>query len=160
MFVFANTIFPLVNACKQGVQGWGRAAIIGILEKKIGHFFIGVTAYTQICRPVVKFCQLTSAYLMMLKFCQLDKISKDTANRCNYCTYLAIRRGFCPSRMTSNNEISPMKFWYNTNFTLPKQSQRSRSVFQDRSRLLGLFWKENNLSYNRRNTVYSCHKGV
>ena len=46
-----------------------------------------------------------------------------------------------------------MKFCYNTNFTLPKQSQRSRSVFQDGSRVLGLFWKENNLSYNRRNTV-------
>ena len=46
-----------------------------------------------------------------------------------------------------------MKFCYNTNFTLPKQSQRSRSVFQDGSRSLGLFWKENNPSYNRRNTV-------
>ena len=38
-----------------------------------------------------------------------------------------------------------MKFCYNTKFTLPKQSQRSRS--------LGLFWKEKTLSYNRRNTV-------
>ena len=46
-----------------------------------------------------------------------------------------------------------MKFCYNTNFTLPKQSQRSRSVLQDRSRSLGLFWKEKTLSYNRRNTV-------
>ena len=46
-----------------------------------------------------------------------------------------------------------MKFRHNTNFTLPKQFQRSRSVFQDGSRFLGLFWKENNLSYNRRNTV-------
>ena len=67
--------------------------------------------------------------------------------------YPAIRRGFCPSRMTSNNLISLMKFCYNTNFTLPKQSKRSRSIFQDGSRSLGLFWKENNLSYNRRNTV-------
>ena len=46
-----------------------------------------------------------------------------------------------------------MKFWYNINFTLPKQSERSRSVFQDGSRSLGLFWKESNLSYNQRNTV-------
>ena len=46
-----------------------------------------------------------------------------------------------------------MKFCYNTNFTLPKQSQRTRSVLQDRSRSLELFWKEKTLSYNRRNTV-------
>ena len=36
-----------------------------------------------------------------------------------YRIYPAIRRGFCSSRMTSNNYISPMKFCYNTNFTLP-----------------------------------------
>ena len=35
-----------------------------------------------------------------------------------------------------------MKFCYNTNFTLPKQFQRSRSVLQDRPRSLGLFWKK------------------
>ena len=35
-----------------------------------------------------------------------------------------------------------MKFCYNTNFTLPKQSQSPRSVLQDGSRSLGLFWKE------------------
>ena len=46
-----------------------------------------------------------------------------------------------------------MKFCYNTNLTLPKQSQISRSVLQDRSRSLGLFWKEKAPSYNRRNTV-------
>ena len=46
-----------------------------------------------------------------------------------------------------------MKFCYNTNFTLPKQGQRSGSIFQDGSRSLGLFWKENNLSYNQRNKV-------
>ena len=46
-----------------------------------------------------------------------------------------------------------MKFCYNTNFNLPKQSQRSRSVLQDGSRSLGLFWKAKTLSYNRRNTV-------
>ena len=38
-----------------------------------------------------------------------------------------------------------MKFCYNTDFTLPKQSQRSRSVLQDGSRSLGLFWKEKKL---------------
>ena len=35
-----------------------------------------------------------------------------------------------------------MKFYYNTNFTLPKQSQGSRSILQDGSRSLGLFWNE------------------
>ena len=47
-----------------------------------------------------------------------------------------------------------MNFCYNTNFTLPKQSRRSRSVLQDGSRSVGLFWKEKTLSYNRRNTVH------
>ena len=47
-----------------------------------------------------------------------------------------------------------MKFCNNTNFTLPKQSQRFRSVLEDGSRSLGLFWKENSPSYNRRNTVH------
>ena len=65
----------------------------------------------------------------------------------------AIRRGFRPSRMTSYNLISPMKFCYNTNSTLLKQCQSSRSILQDGSRTFGLFWKEKNLSYNRRNTV-------
>ena len=46
-----------------------------------------------------------------------------------------------------------MKFCYNTNFTLPQQSQRSRSILQDGSRYLGLFWKGKILSYNLRNTV-------
>ena len=55
--------------------------------------------------------------------------------------------------MTSNNLISPMKFCHNTNSTLPKQCQSSRSVLQDGSRTFGLFWKEKNPSYNRRNTV-------
>ena len=47
-----------------------------------------------------------------------------------------------------------MKFCYNTNFTLSRQSQRSRSILQDGSRSLGLFWKEKTLSYNQRNTVH------
>ena len=55
--------------------------------------------------------------------------------------------------MTSNKLISPMKFCYNTNSTLPKQCQSSRSVLQDGSRTFGLFWKEKTPSYNRRNTV-------
>ena len=62
----------------------------------------------------------------------------------NYRIFPAIRRGFRPSRMTSNNLISPMKFCYNTNSTLPKQCQSSRSVLQDGSRTFGLFWKEKN----------------
>ena len=46
-----------------------------------------------------------------------------------------------------------MKFCININFTLPKQFQRSRSILQDGSRSLGLFWKEKTLSYNRINRV-------
>ena len=61
--------------------------------------------------------------------------------------------------MTSNNLISPMKFCYNTNSTLPKQCQSSRSVLQDGSRTFGLFWKEKTLSYNRKNTVPETKTG-
>ena len=75
----------------------------------------------------------------------------------DYRIFLAIRRGFRPSRMTSNNLISPLKFCYNTNSTLPKQCQSSRSVLQDGSRTFGLFWKEKTPSYNRRNTVDVCN---
>ena len=76
-------------------------------------------------------------------------------NQLYYRIFPAIRRGFRPSRMTSNNLISPMKFCYNTNSNLPKQCQSSRSILQDGSRTFGLFWKEKTLSYNRRNTVSS-----
>ena len=41
------------------------------------------------------------------------------------CIYSAIRQGFPLSRMT---KISLVKFCYNMSFTLPKQSQRSRSI--------------------------------
>ena len=50
-----------------------------------------------------------------------------------------------------------MKFCYNTNSTLPKQCQSSRSVLKDGSRTFGLFWKEKNPSYNRRNTVLDAN---
>ena len=53
-----------------------------------------------------------------------------------------------------------MKFCNNNNFTLPKQSQRSRSVLQDGSRSLGFFWKEKTLSYNRINTVAKIYKTI
>ena len=52
-----------------------------------------------------------------------------------------------------------MKFCNNTNFTLPKQSQRSRSVLEDGSRSLtdldlwDCLGRKKSLSYNRRNTV-------
>ena len=76
-----------------------------------------------------------------------------------YHIYPAIRQGFRASRMTSayNNLISPMKFCYNTNFTLHKQFQRSRSILQDGSRSLKLFWKEKFLSYNRRDRYWATH---
>ena len=51
--------------------------------------------------------------------------------------------------------MSPKKSCYNTRFTLPKQSQRSRSILEDGSTFLGLFWKDKTLSYNRRNRVNS-----
>ena len=59
-----------------------------------------------------------------------------------YRIYPAIRRGFCPSRMTSNNFISPMKFCYNTNFTLDLD-------------LWDCFGRKKTPSYNQRNTVCS-----
>ena len=46
-----------------------------------------------------------------------------------------------------------MKLCYNTDFTLPKQSQRSRPVLQDGSRSWDCFGREKTPSYNRRNTV-------
>ena len=61
----------------------------------------------------------------------------------------AIRQGFPLSKITTD------EIFYNTSFTLPKQSPKSRSVLQDRSRFLGLFWKGKNLFYNQRNTVLS-----
>ena len=66
-----------------------------------------------------------------------------------YCIYLAVRWS-SPSRMTTNKYITPMKFCYNTkfcynmSFTFPKQSQSSRSILQDGSRILGLFLNEKN----------------
>ena len=51
----------------------------------------------------------------------------------NYSIYSAIRRGFSLSRMSTNNQISPMQFCCNMSFILPEQSQRPRSTF------LGLF---------------------
>ena len=38
-----------------------------------------------------------------------------------------------------------MKFGHSTSFTLPKQSQRSRSILKDGSRFFGLFWKDKKL---------------
>ena len=69
-----------------------------------------------------------------------------------YRIYLAIRRGFPLSRMSTNHQLSRMQFCCNTSFTLPKQSQRSRSIL-----LLGLFWKKTTTkktrSYKQKNTV-------
>ena len=45
-----------------------------------------------------------------------------------YRIYPAISWSFPLSRMTTNNKSSPMEFCYNTIFTLPKRSQRSRSI--------------------------------
>ena len=45
-----------------------------------------------------------------------------------YHIYSVIRRGFPWSKMNTSNWINPMKFHYNTKFTLPKQFQRSRSI--------------------------------
>ena len=47
---------------------------------------------THICKCVLKFCQLTkfqfaAAYLMLLKFCTLDKTSIVTVNTHNYMEY-------------------------------------------------------------------------
>ena len=53
-----------------------------------------------------------------------------------------------------------MKFSYNTSFTLPKQSQRSRYILLDGSRFFGLFWKEKPLPYKQRNTVLSPYQNL
>ena len=58
----------------------------------------------------------------------LGQFDLTQSDACIYRIYPAIRRGFPFSRMTTNNKISPKKFCYNTSFTLPKQSKRSRSV--------------------------------
>ena len=47
-----------------------------------------------------------------------------------------------------------MKFCYNTNLTLPKQLQGSRSILQDGSRSLGLFWKEKKLCLTTKEIWY------
>ena len=58
--------------------------------------------------------------------------------------------------MTTSNNISSMKLCYMVmSFTLPKQSQRSRSILNEGSRFLALFLEETEtLSYNRRITVF------
>ena len=66
------------------------------------------------------------AHVLLCWFCRVaaHKIKlKETI-----CLYEAIRQNFPLSRMTTNNRISLMKFCYNTNFTLPKLSQRSRTI--------------------------------
>ena len=45
-----------------------------------------------------------------------------------YHIYLAIKRAFPLFKMATNNLFSPMNFCYQTSFTLPKQSQKSRSI--------------------------------
>ena len=57
--------------------------------------------------------------------------------------------------MTTNNKISPIKFYYNTSVALPEQYQGSRYVLKDLN-----FWdcleakkKKKTVFYNRRNTV-------
>ena len=90
------------------------------------------------------FGELSCTWIGLVFFCCffLKKTSQLAKSEEQYHIFPAIRRGFRPSRMTSNNLISPMKFCYNTNSTLPKQCQSSRSVLQDGSRTFGLFWKE------------------
>ena len=97
-------------------------------------------------------------HMLVAKFSSMCPCVCPSSLCCIYRIFLAIRRGFRPSKTTSNNLISPMKFCYNTNSTLPKQCQTSRSILQDGSRTFGLFWKEKTPSYNRRNTVYPSER--
>ena len=62
---------------------------------------------------------------------------------------------FCPSRMTSNKRISPMKFCYNTNFTLPKNPKDLDLSYKTDLDLWDCFGRKKNPSYNQRNTVIS-----
>ena len=48
-----------------------------------------------------------------------------------------------------------MKLCYNTIFTRPKQSQRSKPLLKDGSRFLGLFWKEKSVLYPKKYSICS-----
>ena len=65
---------------------------------------------------------------MILK--ERDRVQIRMGNRNNLgIPYLfSYKTGFSFSRMTTNNKITRKKFCYDTSFTLPKQSQRSRFV--------------------------------
>ena len=118
-------------------------ALILIQGKQLCHFH-----FTGTHSPIVATENSISKNIFFISVCiSVWPCHYRTVIICNKVTlpYLSgYKTGFlCPSRMTSNNKISPMKFCYNTSFTLPKQSQRSRSILKDGSRSLGLFWKEN-----------------
>ena len=56
-------------------------------------------------------------------------LKQENFNRIVYIPYLfGYKTGLSLSRMSTNNQISPMQFCSKTGFTLPKQSQRSRSI--------------------------------
>ena len=73
--------------------------------------------------------------------------------------FLGYKTGLSLSRMSTNNQISPMQCCCNTGFTLPKQAQRSRSILYDGSRFLGLFWnnpRDLDLSYKMDLDFWDC----
>ena len=99
-------------------------------------------------KDIENFAGETLGYVTPVSNQLLQLCTAGTVGPMRYRIFPAIRRGFRPSRMTLNNLISPVKFCYKTNSTLPKQCQSSRSVLEDGSRTFGLFWKEKTPSYN------------
>ena len=73
-----------------------------------------------------------------------------------YHNHLPWKSVFFISRMIQNiqNLMSLVKFSNEMRFSLLKQSQKSRSVIQDRSRFFWLFWK-GKTSYNWRNAAFN-----
>ena len=74
----------------------------------------------------MKFCLWTSCFELYKSFqiISLSEIFEALSvidNFSKYCIYLVIRQGFPLSRKTTNNQISPLKFCYNTSFSLSKQ---------------------------------------
>ena len=70
------------------------------------------------------------------------------------------KTGFPLSRMSTNNQISPMQFCCNSSFTLPEQSRRSRSVLKTDLDFWDCFGRKKTLSYKRRNTVTTDAENV
>ena len=64
------------------------------------------------------------------------------------------KTGFSPLGMITNNSISPMKFYYNSSFTLPKQSNDLDPSYKMDLDFWDCFRRKQTPSYNHRNMVH------